>query len=52
MRTLKDHVILYDEECPMCKLYTSAFVKSGMLEETGRTCYQQLPAPVATHVDL
>lgn len=52
MRTLKDHVILYDEECPMCKLYTNAFVKSGMLEERSRACYQQLPPPVAPHVDL
>ena len=52
MRTLKDHVILYDEECPMCKLYTNAFVKTGMLEETGRACYQNLPEPVVLHVDL
>jgi predicted DCC family thiol-disulfide oxidoreductase YuxK len=36
MKTLTDHVILYDNECPMCDLYTSAFVKTGMLPENGR----------------
>lgn len=40
MRTLKDHLILYDAECPMCNLYTGAFVKSGMLDSDGRAAYQ------------
>lgn len=40
MKTLKDHVILYDSDCPMCNLYTKAFVKTGMLDETGRDTYQ------------
>jgi predicted DCC family thiol-disulfide oxidoreductase YuxK len=30
MKTLKDHVILYDAECPMCKVYTHAFTTTGM----------------------
>lgn len=41
MRTLKDHLILYDAECPMCNLYTGAFVKAGMLDRNGRAAYQQ-----------
>jgi hypothetical protein len=40
MKTLKDHVILYDAECPMCSLYTNAFVKSKMLDDDGRVAYQ------------
>lgn len=40
MRTLKDHLILYDAECPMCNLYTGAFVKTGMLDRNGRAAYQ------------
>ncbi|HEY0652469.1 MAG TPA: hypothetical protein VGD65_05040 [Chryseosolibacter sp.] len=39
MKTLKNHIILYDNECPVCDLYTSAFVKAGMLEKEGRTAY-------------
>ena len=51
MQTLKDHVILYDEECPMCNLYTTAFVKSGMLEKTGRACYQKMPDELTGQLD-
>jgi hypothetical protein len=29
MKTLKNHLILFDAECPMCKAYTRAFVTSG-----------------------
>jgi len=40
MKTLENHVILFDAECPMCKAYTKAFVTSGMLDAGGRTDYQ------------
>jgi len=43
MRTLKNHLILFDAECPMCKVYTQAFVAGGMLELNGRTSYQEFP---------
>jgi predicted DCC family thiol-disulfide oxidoreductase YuxK len=43
MKTLKDHVILYDAECPMCKVYTRAFTNTGMLDKTGRAPYQEIP---------
>ncbi len=33
MKTLENHMILFDEECPMCKVYTKAFVNSGMLSD-------------------
>ncbi len=46
MKTLKDHTIFYDAACPMCNLYTRAFVQSGMLDENGRGTYQCLPAPL------
>ncbi len=36
MKTLKDHTIFYDDECPMCREYTKAFVKTGMLDVQGR----------------
>ncbi len=51
MKTLKDHIILYDAECPMCKLCTNGFTKSGMLGEDGRVAYQQMPEAVCPFID-
>jgi predicted DCC family thiol-disulfide oxidoreductase YuxK len=41
MKTLENHTILFDGECPMCIAYTKAFVKTGMLGPNGRSSYQQ-----------
>jgi hypothetical protein len=54
MKTLKDHVIIYDDECPMCPmcdLYTGAFVKTKMLDEKGREPYSWLPSSLKQHID-
>lgn len=51
MKTLKNHLILFDEECPMCRMYTNAFVSTGLLDEDGRSSYQELPAQVCPNVD-
>ncbi|GAO42985.1 DCC1-like thiol-disulfide oxidoreductase family protein [Flavihumibacter petaseus] len=47
MKTLRHHVILYDAECPLCRVYTSAFVHSGMLDAGGRKPYQDQQAIAA-----
>ena len=49
MKTLNDHVILYDNECPMCDLYTRAFVKSKMLNTNGRIAFTQAGDLISTH---
>lgn len=41
MKTLQNHTIIYDDECPMCNLYTGAFVNTGMLDKEGRQPYSQ-----------
>ena len=51
MKTLKDHVILYDSECPMCKVYAHAFTSTGMLDNEGRAPYQDMPAFACPLVD-
>src|SRR5688572_20252266 len=51
MKTLKDHVIIYDDECPMCDLYTGAFVKTKMLEKNGREPYSWLPSSLRKQID-
>jgi hypothetical protein len=40
MKTLENHMVLFDAECPMCKAYTKTFVKTGMLDAGGRAAYQ------------
>ena len=51
MKTLENHVILFDEECPMCHLYTKAFIKTGMLPADGREAYQNMPNQICALVD-
>jgi predicted DCC family thiol-disulfide oxidoreductase YuxK len=51
MKTLNNHIILYDAECPMCKLYTNQFIKRGMLDADGRAPYQTMPETVCPYVD-
>ena len=51
MRTLENHIVLFDSECPMCNIYTQAFVKTGMLEPNGRTAYQTGMDKVCPQID-
>jgi len=51
MKTLKNYLILFDEECPMCRAYTGAFVNSGLLEKDGRAAYQKLSPQACPMVD-
>lgn len=51
MKALKNHLILFDAECPMCRMYTQVFVQSGMLENDGRTAYQEIPAKACPMLD-
>ena len=39
MNTLHNHVLIYDKDCPMCDLYTGAFIKTRMLDKNGRQDY-------------
>lgn len=51
MKTLNDHVILYDQDCPLCNAYTSAFVKTGMLDHNGRQPFSQASTQVSGLID-
>lgn len=51
MKTLHNHIILYDAECPMCNLYTGAFVRNGLLENNGREAYQQYSGAACPNLD-
>ncbi len=49
MKTLDDYVILYDKECPLCNLYTAAFIKTKMLNPDGRAAYTEADDLIALH---
>jgi len=42
MKTLKNHTLIYDNECPMCNIYSKGFLKAGMLDENGREAFTEL----------
>jgi len=51
MKTLKEHVIIYDAVCPICNLYTKAFVDFQFLDKQGRGSYQKMPESLSCFVD-
>ncbi|RQO37584.1 hypothetical protein DBR39_11875 [Chryseobacterium sp. KBW03] len=42
MKTLKNHTLIYDNECPMCNLYSKGFTTCGMLDEDGREAFTEM----------
>ena len=42
MKTLDNHTLLYDKDCPMCEVYSGAFIKCGMLEKNGRENFSDM----------
>ncbi|HVD99937.1 MAG TPA: hypothetical protein VNB90_17130 [Cytophagaceae bacterium] len=52
MKTLENNILLYDQDCPMCKVYSGAFIQSGMLDAQGRMPYHQMTESVRTMVDV
>jgi hypothetical protein len=42
MKTLSNHTLIYDDECPLCQAYTSTFVNSGMLDAEGRKSFSEV----------
>ena len=49
---LESKVIIYDDSCPMCKLYTYWFVAWGFLAPENRIGFATAPANITSHVDL
>ena len=44
--------IIYDDTCPMCKIYTDAFVKNGLLTQEGRISFADLNENNACQIDF
>ncbi|WP_143883589.1 DCC1-like thiol-disulfide oxidoreductase family protein [Chryseobacterium binzhouense] len=52
MKTLNNHTLIYDNECPLCNLYSKGFIKSGMLSENGREAFTELSLSNEKLIDL
>ena len=52
MKTLNNHTILYDEDCPLCNAYTSTFINTKMLDEEGRKPYCKISNHEREFVDI
>ena len=47
-----DKVIIYDDSCPMCRLYTYGFVMWGLLKPEHRVGFAAAPADLMAKIDL
>lgn len=52
MRTLENQTLLYDEDCPLYRSYTSTFIKTGMLDANGRKPFHQITDLEMDFVDM
>ncbi|MEN2400219.1 hypothetical protein GKZ90_0010550 [Flavobacterium sp. MC2016-06] len=52
MKTLQNQTLLYDEDCPLCQVYTTGFIKAKMLDENGRKSYCELSENEQNFVDV
>lgn len=41
-KILSNHIIIYDDECPLCNVYTSGFVKFKFLDSDSRLPYSKI----------
>ncbi|KMQ64556.1 hypothetical protein ACM46_09855 [Chryseobacterium angstadtii] len=52
MKTLKNHTLIYDNECPMCTIYSKGFTKCGMLDENGREAFTEISPDHKSIIDF
>lgn len=52
MKTLKNHTLIYDNECPMCSIYSKGFTQCGMLDGEGREAFTEISVKNKNLVDF
>ncbi|PIF46556.1 uncharacterized protein DUF393 [Chryseobacterium sp. 52] len=52
MKTLHNHTLVYDNECPMCNIYSKGFTKCGMLDEKGREAFTGISGADKSLIDF
>ncbi|HYG02527.1 MAG TPA: DCC1-like thiol-disulfide oxidoreductase family protein, partial [Chryseosolibacter sp.] len=51
MKTLRNHTIIYDDECPLCDAYTTVFIRTKMLDDNGRTPFSNYNFAACPNLD-
>ncbi len=46
-----ERVMNYDDACPMCAVYTKAFINTGLLLNDGRQSFSNVDADLLSHID-
>ena len=49
---LENKVIVYDDSCPMCKIYTWWFVAMGLLKPENRVGFATASPEITSNIDL
>ena len=52
MKTLQNHILIYDNDCPMCNIYSKGFIKAGMLDENGREAFSEISPEIKNKIDF
>lgn len=52
LKNLDSKVIIYDDVCPLCKAYTSGFVRAGWLRPENRIGFAEAPAELIGRIDI
>jgi len=47
-----ENIIIYDDYCPMCDIYTNAFIKTGFLTKNGRQSFSTIDSNLLEKIDL
>lgn len=49
---IEESIIIYDDYCPMCDIYTNAFIKTGFLTKNGRQSFSTIDSTLLEKIDL
>lgn len=52
MKTLTNHTLIYDSDCPLCVSYTDLFLKNKMLDSQGRKAFAQINEKESNILDI
>ena len=52
MKTLENHTLLYDDDCPLCRVYTKGFIAAEMLDKNGKKPYCNLSEEEQVFIDI
>lgn len=52
MKTLENQTLIFDEDCPLCQVYTTGFIRAGMLDKNGKKPFSNLTYEEQIFIDI